>query len=69
MKKLLLAGVALAAMTAVSYAADTYVVGMKGPGAGNPFWAAVEKGAKVADVVTIDAAASTVTWPGRLRFE
>lgn len=46
MKKLLLAGVALAAMTAVSYAADTYVVGMKGPGAGNPFWAAVEKGAK-----------------------
>ncbi|MCF1744811.1 sugar ABC transporter substrate-binding protein [Paradevosia shaoguanensis] len=46
MNKLLLAGVALAAMTAVSYAADTYVVGMKGPGAGNPFWAAVEKGAK-----------------------
>jgi ABC-2 type transport system ATP-binding protein len=26
-------------------------------------------GAKVADVVTVDAAASTVTWPGRLRFE
>ena len=46
MNKLLLAGVALATMTAVSYAADTYVVGMKGPGAGNPFWAAVEKGAK-----------------------
>jgi ribose transport system substrate-binding protein len=46
MKKLLLAGVAFAAMTAASYAADTYVVGMKGPGAGNPFWAAVEAGAK-----------------------
>lgn len=46
MKKLLLAGIALAAMTAASYAADTYVVGMKGPGAGNPFWAAVEAGAK-----------------------
>jgi ribose transport system substrate-binding protein len=25
--------------------ADTYVLGMKGPGAGNPFWAAVEAGA------------------------
>ena len=49
MNKFLLAGVALAAMTAASFgvhAADTYVLGMKGPGAGNPFWAAVEAGAK-----------------------
>jgi ABC-2 type transport system ATP-binding protein len=30
---------------------------------------ATSYGAKVADVVTVDAAASTVTWPGRLRFE
>ena len=34
----------LAAM-AGSALADTYVLGMKGPGAGNPFWAAVEAGA------------------------
>ena len=46
MKTLLLAGIAVAAMCTASYAADTYVVGMKGPGAGNPFWAAVEAGAK-----------------------
>jgi len=49
MNKLLLAGVALAAMSVASFgahAADTYVLGMKGPGAGNPFWAAVEAGAK-----------------------
>jgi ribose transport system substrate-binding protein len=46
MKTLLLAGIAIAAMCTASYAADTYVVGMKGPGAGNPFWAAVEAGAK-----------------------
>jgi len=45
MKKLLLAGVALAALTAGAHA-ETYVLGMKGPGAGNPFWAAVEEGAK-----------------------
>jgi ribose transport system substrate-binding protein len=45
MKKLLLAGVALAAMSVAALAADTYVLGMKGPGAGNPFWAAVESGA------------------------
>jgi ribose transport system substrate-binding protein len=44
MKKLLLASVALALMSGVSLA-DTYVLGMKGPGAGNPFWAAVEAGA------------------------
>jgi ribose transport system substrate-binding protein len=47
MKKLLLAGVALAAMTAMTGSAHAqYVLGMKGPGAGNPFWAAVEAGAK-----------------------
>jgi ribose transport system substrate-binding protein len=44
MKKLLLAGAALALMSGVALA-DTYVLGMKGPGAGNPFWAAVEAGA------------------------
>ena len=47
MKTLLLAGVALAAMTSmVSSANAAYALVMKGPGAGNPFWAAVEKGAK-----------------------
>ncbi|MGQ0485086.1 MAG: sugar ABC transporter substrate-binding protein [Hyphomicrobiales bacterium] len=44
MKKLLHAGVALAMMSGVAFA-ETYVLGMKGPGAGNPFWAAVEAGA------------------------
>jgi ABC-type sugar transport system substrate-binding protein len=44
MKTLLLAGIAVAAMT-VGANAQTYVLGMKGPGAGNPFWAAVEAGA------------------------
>jgi ribose transport system substrate-binding protein len=44
MKKLLLAGVALSLMS-LSASAETYVLGMKGPGAGNPFWAAVEAGA------------------------
>ena len=47
MKKLLLAGVALAAMTSMMGSANAaYALVMKGPGAGNPFWAAVEKGAK-----------------------
>lgn len=45
MKTVLLAGVAIAAMT-VSAHAQTFVLGMKGPGAGNPFWAAVEAGAR-----------------------
>ncbi len=44
MKKYLLAGAAFALMTGAALA-DTYVLGMKGPGAGNPFWAAVEAGA------------------------
>lgn len=47
MKKLLMAGVALAAMTSMIGGANAaYVLAMKGPGAGNPFWAAVEEGAK-----------------------
>ena len=47
MKAVLLAGLALGAMT-VGAQAQTYVLGMKGPGAGNPFWAAVEAGAMAA---------------------
>ncbi|HEY0918454.1 sugar ABC transporter substrate-binding protein [Devosia sp.] len=47
MKKLLMTGVALAALAAMTGGADAaYVLAMKGPGAGNPFWAAVEQGAK-----------------------
>lgn len=47
MKKLLMAGVALAALAAMVGGANAaFVLGMKGPGAGNPFWAAVEAGAK-----------------------
>jgi ABC-type sugar transport system substrate-binding protein len=47
MKKLLMAGVAIAAMTAsMGSAQAAYALVMKGPGAGNPFWAAVEAGAK-----------------------
>ena len=47
MKKLLLCGVALSAMLAMAGSANAaFVLGMKGPGAGNPFWAAVEAGAK-----------------------
>ena len=47
MKTVLLAGIALSVMT-VGASAQTYVLGMKGPGAGNPFWAAVEAGAMAA---------------------
>ncbi|WIJ24260.1 sugar ABC transporter substrate-binding protein [Devosia sp. RR2S18] len=47
MKKLLMAGVAIATVTAMTSGANAaYVLAMKGPGAGNPFWAAVEEGAK-----------------------
>ncbi|MDB5539426.1 MAG: RbsB [Devosia sp.] len=47
MNKLLLTGVALGALLAMAGSANAaYVLGMKGPGAGNPFWAAVEQGAK-----------------------
>jgi ABC-type sugar transport system substrate-binding protein len=45
MRKMLLAGIALCAMTAGAKA-DTYVLSMKGPAAGNPYWAAVEEGAR-----------------------
>ena len=44
MKKLLFTGAALALMAGAALA-DTYVLDMKGPGAANPFWAAVEAGA------------------------
>ncbi len=45
MRTLLLAGVAAVALGAMtSGASAAYVLAMKGPGAGNPFWAAVEKG-------------------------
>lgn len=46
MRRILLTGVALCAMMAAAQAADTYVVSMKGPAAGNPYWAAFEEGAK-----------------------
>jgi len=47
MKKLLLAGVALGLLAGAAAPANAaYVLAMKGPGAGNPFWAAVEAGAK-----------------------
>jgi ribose transport system substrate-binding protein len=46
MKEVLLACAALSAFAVPAHAADTYAVSMKGPGAGNPFWAAVEQGAK-----------------------
>jgi ribose transport system substrate-binding protein len=45
MKKTILAFAALALMTGSAFA-DKFLVDMKGPGAGNPFWAAVEAGAK-----------------------
>ncbi len=46
MRRILLTGAALVAMAAAAQAADTYVVTMKGPAAGNPYWAAFEQGAK-----------------------
>src|SRR5262245_49988653 len=48
MKKFLVAGVALAALSFAGSAAfaDPIVLDMKGPGAGNPFWAAVQAGAE-----------------------
>jgi ribose transport system substrate-binding protein len=45
MKRTLLAGIALGTTMAAAHA-DTYVVSMKGPAAGNPYWAAFEEGAK-----------------------
>jgi ABC-type sugar transport system substrate-binding protein len=48
MKRILLSGAMLGAVlfTAAAANAETVLVDMKGPGAGNPFWAAVEEGAK-----------------------
>jgi ribose transport system substrate-binding protein len=46
MRKLLILGAFGAlALSAAQVGAETVLVGMKGPGAGNPFWAAVEQGA------------------------
>jgi ABC-type sugar transport system substrate-binding protein len=45
MRTLLLGGAALLAVIGAAQA-DTYVVSMKGPAAGNPYWAAFEQGAK-----------------------
>ncbi len=45
MKKLIGLTAALLLSTALAHA-ETVVVAMKGPGSGNPFWAAVEAGAK-----------------------
>jgi ABC-type sugar transport system substrate-binding protein len=45
MRKTILAAATLALMTGSAFA-DKFLVDMKGPGAGNPFWAAVEAGAK-----------------------
>ena len=36
----------LVGMAGIAMAEDTIVVSMKGPGAGNPFWAAVQRGAE-----------------------
>ena len=36
----------MAGMASMASAADTIAVIMKGPGAGNPFWAAVQRGAE-----------------------
>src|SRR5262252_641313 len=45
-KMLLLVASVLGAAAFSAQAADTVVVAMKGPGSGNPFWAAVQKGAE-----------------------
>jgi ribose transport system substrate-binding protein len=45
-KMLLLVASALGAVAFGAQAADTVVVAMKGPGSGNPFWAAVQAGAE-----------------------
>jgi ABC-type sugar transport system substrate-binding protein len=47
MKKLILAGVAMMPLSMAALA-DTYVVNMKGPAAGNPYWAAFSDGAVAA---------------------
>ncbi|MCX2699061.1 sugar ABC transporter substrate-binding protein [Ochrobactrum chromiisoli] len=65
MNRILLSGVAFAAMIVTAQAADTYVVTMKGPAAGNPYWAAFEEGAKAkgkelgVDVVVVSPPSET----------
>ena len=46
MKRTLGLAALLAASTAFSAQAETVLLSMKGPGGGNPFWAAVEEGAR-----------------------
>jgi ribose transport system substrate-binding protein len=46
MKRVLLAASGLSVTMAFAANAETVLLSMKGPGAGNPFWAAVEAGAK-----------------------
>lgn len=46
MKKAFGLAAALLVSTALTAQAETVLLSMKGPGAGNPFWAAVEQGAK-----------------------
>ena len=46
MKRILGLAAGLLAASALSAHAETVLLSMKGPGAGNPFWAAVEQGAK-----------------------
>src|SRR3990167_7525795 len=46
MKRVLLAATGLFVTMAFAANAETVLLSMKGPGAGNPFWAAVEAGAQ-----------------------
>jgi ABC-type sugar transport system substrate-binding protein len=46
MRTILLSAVAAIALAGAAQAAGTYVVSMKGPAAGNPYWAAFDEGAK-----------------------
>src|SRR5690348_14480034 len=65
MRRLLMSGCALGFMIATAQAADTYVVSMKGPAAGNPYWAQFEEGAKAkgkelgVDVVVVSPPSET----------
>jgi ribose transport system substrate-binding protein len=64
MKKMLLAGICVFALAGTAHA-DKFVLSMKGPGAGNPYWAAVEEGAKAkgkelgVDVIVVAPPAET----------
>ena len=46
MKKTIVLAVGLFASTALAAQAETVLLSMKGPGSGNPFWAAVQAGAE-----------------------